>query len=161
VELHGGDLAAAEREVRADHDFLAEKGETYLLSTMAALLARIVRDQGGRDAEALALTHAAEAASAEDDMEALALWRMVRAPIVARTGKFDDAEALARNAVEFARRTEAPMLQADALAELAVVLRMAGLDADAQAAADEAAALYDAKGNVVAAERVRAGGTSR
>jgi class 3 adenylate cyclase/tetratricopeptide (TPR) repeat protein len=161
VELHGGDLAAAEREVRADHDYLAEKGETYLLSTMAALLARIVRDQGGRDAEALALTQAAEAASAEDDLEALALWRMVRAPIVARTGRFEDAEALARHAVEFARRTEAPMLQADALAELAAVLRLAGRHADAEATAGEAVALYEAKGNVVAVERLRAAGTTR
>ncbi len=35
VELHGGDLALAQREVQADCDLLIAKGETYYLSTMA------------------------------------------------------------------------------------------------------------------------------
>ena len=82
VELLGGDLALAQREVQADCDFLAAKGETYFLSTMAALLARLARDQG-RDDEALAMTRTAEAATADDDMESQALWRMVRAPLLA------------------------------------------------------------------------------
>ena len=53
AELHGGDLALAERVVRADYAFLANVGETYSLSTMAALRSRLVRDQG-RDDEARA-----------------------------------------------------------------------------------------------------------
>ena len=155
VELHGGDLAIAEREVRADYDFLADKHETYLLSTMAALLARIVREQG-RDAEAQALCEAAEHASAADDLEAQALWRMVRAPITARAGDVTQAEAWAREAVDFARRTEAPVLQGDALAELAAVLRLAGKTDEAAQAAAEAVALFTAKGNAVAAARAAA-----
>ena len=85
IALLGGERACAEAEVevRADHDFLAAKGETYYLSTIAALLARLVREQG-RDDEALELTRSAEAASAADDIESQALWRMVRAPILAR-----------------------------------------------------------------------------
>jgi tetratricopeptide (TPR) repeat protein len=160
VELHDGDLALAEREVRADQDFLAEKGETYLLSTMAALLARIVRDQG-RDDEALALSQVAEGASADDDLEAQALWRMVRAPVIARTGRHGEAKEMAEAGVAFARRTEAPLLLADALAELSEVQRLAGGSSEADAAAAEALALYEAKGDAVCGARIKAAGTTR
>ncbi|QTN24749.1 AAA family ATPase [Rhizobacter sp. AJA081-3] len=152
VELHGGDLALAQREVQADCDFLAAKGETYFLSTMAALLARIARDQG-RDDEALALSRTAEEATASDDMESQALWRMVRAPILARAGELLLAEELARNAVELVRRTESPMLQADALAELAAVLAIAERHDEAHCLRAEALALYESKGNRVMARR--------
>jgi tetratricopeptide (TPR) repeat protein len=151
VELHDGDLALAQREVQADCDFLGAKGETYFLSTMAALLARIVREQG-RDDEALALSRIAEEATASDDLESQALWRMVRAPILARAGDFEQAEELARKAVELVRQTESPMLQADALAELAVVLSVAGRHDEARPHRAEAIALYEAKGNRVMAE---------
>jgi tetratricopeptide (TPR) repeat protein len=152
VELLGGDLALAEREMREDYDFLAAKGETYFLSTMAGLLSRIVRDQG-RDDEALALSKTAEAATASDDVESQALWRAVRAPILARQGDVDQAVRLAREAVELTRQTEAPTLQADALAELACVLRIAGQTAQALDAVGEAVSLYRAKGNLVQAAR--------
>ena len=155
VELHGGDLSMAESEVRADYEFLASKGETYFLSTMAALLSRVVRDQG-RDAEALDLSEKAEAATAADDIESQALWRSIRAPIVARAGNTALAESLARTALEIVRRTEAPVLQADALAELAWVLRLAGKTDEARHVIDEAIALYTSKGNVVSAARARA-----
>ena len=142
----------AESEVRADYDFLAQAGETYFLSTMAALLSKIVRDQG-RDDEALELSRAAEAATATDDMESQALWRATRAPIVARAGDPVLAEALARTAVDLARRTEAPGLQADALSELASVLGLVGKPAEAGEVMREAIALYNAKGNIVSAGR--------
>jgi hypothetical protein len=89
-------------------------------------------------------------------MEAQALWRMVRAPIAARAGDLPQAEAWAREGVEFARRTEAPVLQGDALAELAAVLRMAGKPDEARDVAAEAVALFTAKGNAVAAARAAA-----
>ena len=155
VELLGGDLAAAEREVRADCAFLAKIGETYYLSTMAALLSRLVRDQG-RDGEALALSKQAEEATAVDDLDSQALWRAVRAPIVARAGDTVLAEGLARSALEMVRRTEAPVLQADTLSELASVLRLAGKTDEARQTIGEALALYSAKGNIVAAARCSA-----
>jgi tetratricopeptide (TPR) repeat protein len=147
VELHGGDLALAEQEVRSDYEFLERMGETYFLSTIAALLARIVREQG-RDEEALALSQVAERVTAEDDLESQALWRAVRAPIIGRSGDLELAEALARSAVELMRRTEAPMLQADALYELAEVLSLAGRVEEARDVVSDAIALYRAKGNV-------------
>jgi hypothetical protein len=122
---------------------------------MAALLSRIVRDQG-RDQEALALSEAAEAATADDDMESQALWRATRAPIVARSGNSVLAEELARTALELVRKTEAPTLQADALAELASVLSLVGKTGEARQVIDEAIALYRSKGNLVAAARAAA-----
>ena len=90
------------------------------LSTMAALLARVVRELG-RDDEALALTQAAEHAAADHDLDAQVRWRTVRAPILARRGHGQQAEELAREALDLARKTGAPILQADTLFDLAVV----------------------------------------
>ncbi len=155
VELIGGDPAVAERETRADYQFLASIGETYYLSTMAALLSRVVRDQG-RDDEALALSKTAEGLTAADDAESQALWRSIRAPIVARNGDLAHAEDLARAAVEIIRGTEAPSSQADTLAELAAVLQLAGKVEDARRAIGEAIALYSSKGDVVSTARCKA-----
>jgi len=152
LELLAGDLAAAEREIRPDYEFLSRTGETYFLSTMAAMLARIVRDQG-RDAEALALCSAAAAAAAEHDVDAQAQWRAVRAPILARAGRIAEAEAMARDALLLVRRTENPILQGDALIALAEVLVEARRAEEARASANEAIALFESKGNVVAAQR--------
>jgi class 3 adenylate cyclase/tetratricopeptide (TPR) repeat protein len=171
IELLAGDLAVAEREIRADYEFLRKVGETYFLSTMAALLSQVVRELG-RDEEALALSQVAEAATAVDDLESQALWRSIRAPMIARSGDLALAEELASTAVEMARRTEAPNLQADALAEQARVLHLAARPDAACRAISEAIALYTAKGNVAGADRARSwagemncpvieGGTSR
>ena len=152
VELLGGDLKLAEDEVRADFEFLSRMGETYYLSSMASLLARLVREQG-RDGDALQLSQLAESASAADDLVSQALWRSVRAPILARAGDVSGAEQMARAAVELLREMEAPSLQADVLFELATVLRYGAQESAASQFAGEAKALYEAKGNVVAAKR--------
>ena len=65
-------------------------GETYYLSTLAPLLARIFREQG-RNEEALTVTRKAEALAAEDDVDAQIRWRSVRASILARTGEHEEA----------------------------------------------------------------------
>jgi hypothetical protein len=140
--------------VRADYDFLKKSGETYVLSTLEGVLSRIVRDQG-RDAEALVMTQAVEAAAAEDDIEAQVQWRAVRAPILARAEDLAGAEAMAREAVEMARKSDAPVLLADTLCELAAVLQSAGRKQDALDVAAEAARLFDAKGDRVSAARIR------
>ena len=152
VELLGGDLEMAAREVRIDYEFLSEAGETYYLSSMAALLSRIAAELS-RDEEAMEMSKAAEAATADDDVVSQALWRAARAPILARAGNTTEAENLARAAVELLRATEAPNLQADTLFELASVLRHAGNASGAREACAEAMALYELKGNIVSANR--------
>ena len=119
---------------------------------MAALLSRLLRDQG-RDMEALRLNESAEAAAAEDDVDTQALWRLIRAPIVARLDSTDKAEELARSAVELALKTDAPALKADALTALAEVLRIAGQREDALEAIQQAIALYAEKGDLVSKSR--------
>jgi len=152
VELLARDLASAEREVRADFEFLRAHGETYFLSTMASLLARIVRDQD-RDSEATALSKIAEDAASADDVESQILWRTVRAPILARHGRFDEAEALAHAALAMARTTEALLFKAEACYELASVMSLCGRLDEARSAIAEAASLYSAKGDVVSLKR--------
>lgn len=154
VELLAGDLATAEREVRADYEFLKKSGETYVLATLEGMLSRIVRDQG-RDTEALAMTQAVEAAAAADDIEAQVQWRAVRAPILARAGDLAAAEAMAREAVEMARKSDAPVLLADTLCEWAAVLALVGRSDEARQVTSEASALYGAKGDLVSASRQR------
>ncbi len=145
VELLAGDLASAEREVMADLAFLERAGETFYLSTMAALLSRVVRDQG-RDEDALVLSRKAEEATAADDVESLALWQSIRAPILARAGKIAEAESLARSAVELSQKSDAPQMQADSLSELAAVLMQAGRLDEARQAIEKAIAIYQAQG---------------
>ncbi|MEO6061673.1 MAG: hypothetical protein ABIQ99_07030, partial [Thermoflexales bacterium] len=155
IELLAGDLAGAEQEVRADYSFLSQMGEKYFLPSMAALLSRLVRDQG-RDAEALELSKVAEAIAAEGDIEPQAMWRLVRAPIIARSGDLVVAEALARDALALARQTDMPVLQADAWAELATVLGMAGRYDEARQSMREAIEQYVSKGDIVSTARSRA-----
>jgi class 3 adenylate cyclase/tetratricopeptide (TPR) repeat protein len=155
VELRGGDLHLAESELRRDHDFLAAKGETYFRSTIAALLARVLRELE-RDEEALAFTRTAEQISAADDTESNALWRAVRATLLARAGDLAAAERLASEATELVRPTESPLLKAEVFADLATVLRMADRSDEARAATDEAVAHYRSKGDAVQAARLHA-----
>jgi tetratricopeptide (TPR) repeat protein len=155
VELHGGDMALAEREVRADFEFLEKAGETYFLSSMAAVLGRLARDQG-RDDEAMALSERAESTAAADDVLTQALWRTVRAPVLARAGRHDEAEQLARAALALLREVEAPGFQGEAWLDLATVLRAAGRHEQAKLAAVEALALFETKGDRYFAQRAAA-----
>jgi len=155
IELLAGTPGDAEAEVRSDYATLESLGETYYLSTLAAVLARIVREQGRHD-EALTLTRTAESLAAEDDVDAQVRWRSVRAPILARAGEHEQAESLARAALDMARKTEMPMLQADALVDLASVLHQTTKTAEAEATLEQALALYDAKGDVVSAAKASA-----
>ena len=152
VEMYGGDLALAEREVRADLAFLEKKGEKYYRSTLASVIAWLVREQG-RDDEALRLLQLAEEISAANDTESQALWRATKAPIVARSGNFLLAEELARAAVKLLESTEAPNLKADALAQLSTVLARAGKSEEAGAVIRDAIALYATKGNRFMSQR--------
>ena len=122
---------------------------------MVVVLARAVRDQG-RDEEALELTRTAEQTAAPDDVDAQVLWRCVRAPILARIGKIEEAEMLAQAALDLARQTEVPGFQATALSELGAVLRIAGRHHEARRALAEAVEIYLRKGDVASAGMTKA-----
>jgi tetratricopeptide (TPR) repeat protein len=154
VELLAGQPAAAERQLREGYDALAEGGGSQLLPTSAALLAEALLAQE-RDEEAERFAAVTEATASPDDLDAQIRWRNVRSRLLARAGRAEEAETTARTAVELAARTDSIELRGDAELALAEALEAAGRPEDAAAACREAQALYEAKGNVVSAERAR------
>ena len=155
VELLAGDLATAESVLRDDCDFLVRRGETFFLSTMAAVLARVIRDQG-RDSQAMEWLDTAHAAAAADDVDAQAAWHSTLAPILARRGDAIGALEHALAALALARQTDAPNFQGDCLVELARVQQLAGHIDAARLTIEEALSLYSEKGNRVSAQQVMA-----
>ena len=151
VELLAGEPAAAEAQLRAGYEKLEEMGEHTLIATTAAMLAQAVLAQG-RPEEAARFCAIAAATTADDDVPTQAMWRGVRARLLAAEGRAEAAAALARDAVALAERTDFPTVHADARLDLAAVLEGAA----AEAAARQALALYEAKGDVVSAGRARA-----
>ena len=126
-------------------------GENYHLSSIAALLAKVVREQG-RDDEALELLNGASS------LVRLMTLRHRRsggrcALHLARQKNFSQAEELARAAVDLLKQTESPNLEADALSELALVLQVAGRLPEARTVIGEAIALYRSKGDLVSSQR--------
>ncbi|HEX5949272.1 MAG TPA: adenylate/guanylate cyclase domain-containing protein [Actinomycetota bacterium] len=154
VHLLAGDPEAAERAFRRTYEALERAGERGVLSTTSAELAGAVYEQG-RFEEAERHAAVSEEAGASDDVATQLLVRGVRAKLAARRGSFEEAEALARSALELAARTEAPNFHGHAWLDLAEVLRLAGRTAEASAALQEAARQFEAKGNVVSAARAR------
>lgn len=154
VEMLGGRPAAAEQRLRLGYAKLEEMGEHGLLATTAAMLAQALHAQG-RDDEAEHHCRVSEASAPREDFVTHVLWRGVRARLLARAGRLDAAEALAREAVGLIERTDLLTHHGDALLDLADVLELAHRTGDARAAAQQALALYERKGNLVSAERAR------
>jgi tetratricopeptide (TPR) repeat protein len=155
IELLAGDLEAAERELRSGCRALEELGETSVLSTSAALLARVLEQAGQLD-EAEEQTGLSERNASHDDLASQTTWRGVRARVLARRGDFERAEPLAREAVAIADRTDFLVWRGEALLDLAEVHRLAGDSALFARAANDALRLFEAKGHTVLAERTSA-----
>jgi ATP/maltotriose-dependent transcriptional regulator MalT len=154
IELLAGDLTAAERLLRADHDALTQMGERSLLPSVDGRLARVLYLLDRFD-EAEQIARSAQAMSMEDDVDAEATWRSVLAMVVARKGDTDEALRLALEAVELRRRSDAVTYLADTLSDFSEVLRFTGRDDEVRAVRNEALRLYESKGDVVSAARLR------
>ena len=154
VEMLAGRPAAAEARLRLAHEKLNEMAERAPLATTSAALAQAVYAQG-RYEEAEALCRLSESSAADEDLATHVVSRGVRSRILARSGLPGEAEAVAREAVELVARTDWLTHHGDALLDLADVLEYKGSVREAQAAMREALALYERKGNVVSAGRVR------
>ena len=81
----------------------------------------------------------------------------VAANLAARAGSLVEARNLADRSVELAAETDAPNIRAGAFVSLSRVLALTGREPEARAAHMNAIQLYEAKGNVAAAARVREG----
>jgi class 3 adenylate cyclase/tetratricopeptide (TPR) repeat protein len=154
VHLLAGDPESAERAFRHTYEALERAGERGVLSTTAAELGQAVYEQG-RFEEAEGYATVSEEAGASDDVATQLLVRGLRAKLAARRGSAEEAERLARSSVDLAATTEAPNFQGNAWMDLGEILRLTGRTSEAAAALQEAARLFEAKGNVVSAERAR------
>jgi tetratricopeptide (TPR) repeat protein len=154
VELLAGDHAAAERELRRDDAELASMGETYFRSTVLGMLARTLVESGAVE-EADRFSMAAQAMADADDVDTQILWRLSRSRLLAASQPAG-AVQLADEAVTLATQTHGLQTTADAYRSRACVLLDLGRDEAATADLDEAAGLYERKGDRASLEATRA-----
>jgi class 3 adenylate cyclase/tetratricopeptide (TPR) repeat protein len=153
-ELLAGRYADAEEILRESCDALARIGEVGLLSTLVSVHGQALLELGRID-EAEECSIRGEQLSALDDLATQVYWRSLRARVRARQGRFDEAIALAREAVSLAESTQALLWQADSLGMLAEVLEAATWTQEALDVAREALARYERKGVVPRIARTR------
>jgi tetratricopeptide (TPR) repeat protein len=147
VEMLAGDYEAAEREASAAHAVLTEMGDRTYQASEAHLLAMAMEAQGRLDDAERWL--AISGRSGEPDTLA------VQAQIQARRGCLDDAERLARSALEPGNEQPVPEFS-DARFTLARILARTGRNDEARQEAEASMRRYEAKGIVPLMEQARA-----
>ena len=155
IHLWRGDASAAEQELRPAYEMLKRIGEQSHFSSLAHALATVLYAQG-LYADAEQMTQECEAAAAQTTCTprssgARSGRRRSRAETRSTT-----ALLLAHEAVVLAQESDFLPAHADALADLAEVLRLAGREDEARAALEEAIVLYEQKGNLLASAAARA-----
>jgi len=155
VDLAAGRPEPAAGRLREACAYVEQRGQSPVLATRAAELAGALYEQGSYD-EAATWVRKARACAGEDDLDAALNRQPVEAKLLARAGRLDEAERLARDAVERAAATDSPIFRAASLLALAEVLVLAGAAEQAKEHVDAALVLYEQKGNIAGAARVRA-----
>jgi len=153
IELLMDDPVAAERHLRAAYELGQETDDAFLAASASADLARVLYEQGCYE-EAGQLAELFDEAAPDPGLRAKR--QGLRAKLAARGGELEWAEARAREAVELLEQTDYVLFHADALLDLAEVLRLAGRPEEAEAAGLAAIRLFERKGNVVSARKARA-----
>jgi tetratricopeptide (TPR) repeat protein len=133
---------------------LEELGETSFRSTALIRLGEALYRCGeGEEAEQRAIE--GEKLGAEEDIVNYARGRGLRAQIVADRGAHDEADALAREALEYAYQTDFPWVQALTHKDLAKTLTAAGRTEEAHAELKHAIERFESYGNGFEAEQTR------
>lgn len=154
LERLAGDWAAAERELREALWIHEEMGTKRYSSYVRAQLARVVHELG-REEEAVELLEESEREGTDENIRFQLQWRTAKAKVLAGRGETEEASRLARGAVEIVAATDNINAHADALVDLAEVLRAGDEEAESAVALKEAVGLYDEKGNALSADRAR------
>jgi class 3 adenylate cyclase/tetratricopeptide (TPR) repeat protein len=154
VEAFAGDPVAAERAAAPGLEALERMGNHGHWVTVAMTVADAVLAQDRRD-EAEAIVDQAAEWAMKDDIDPQIGWRRIKAKVLALRGELEAAERIGREAVEIASRTDYLENHALARADLAEVLERAGRAEEARAELEHALGLYEQKGIVVRAERLR------
>ncbi len=152
VCLWAGDWKRGEDALREGYGMLERMGIEAGVQKVSLDLGDCVFRQGMVD-EAERLSEIGEEVTAEEDMFGTAQWLTLRARVRAARGDLDGAEGFARRALTVPGN-EFPELAAEARLALAETLRLAA-DPEASSWAAEALELYERKGNLVGAARVR------
>jgi tetratricopeptide (TPR) repeat protein len=153
IEFLAGNLDEAERLLRSGLADLDALGTALRAGQLASMLARVLYERGDYTQ---AWTASEQAEGGETfDIEVGVHWRGVRAKLLARHGSFEQAVAVARESILLVERTDSLNVHGDALADLGEVLLLAGRPQEARAALEAALRLYDQKGNLISARRVR------
>ncbi len=153
VELLADNAAEAEARLRPDYESLRRMGERNFVPTAAAYLGDAAYLQGRFD-EADALSRISEETASPSDVESQYRWRCIRATLLARSGRIEEAVELANAALKLVLPIDSPAQQAHVYSVLANVLFQAGDREESERALDRAAVLYAIKGDVVSAGRV-------
>jgi class 3 adenylate cyclase/tetratricopeptide (TPR) repeat protein len=154
LEMSAGNLTAAEEELARDYAALQKMGERNYIATTAACLAEAKYRQG-LYGEAEGFSAVSQEVAAPDDVASQALWRCVQGKVLARAGRFEEANGLVREAVGIIDRTDDLNQQGDTRIDLSEVLVLEGRTDDAAQAREDAAVLFERKGNIVSAARAR------
>jgi tetratricopeptide (TPR) repeat protein len=129
-------------------------GHTSWLSTMVAQRGHALYELDLLD-DAVAAAERGRELGADDDLATATNWRRVEAKVLASRGDGEQAEPLARQALELIEATDMLDAQADAWLDLGIVLELLGRPDEAGQALDEAAARYERKENLLMLGRVR------
>ena len=153
VELLGGDLESAERELRSGYDELVRLGAANQRVSVAAHLALVLACRGGRE-EVFAYADDAENAP-PDDVEPRVTAGAARTRALATVGRLEEAEEAGRATLARWEGSDNVFLGAQSLAALAHVLKLRGNSADARAVLDRELAMHERKQNLPGAARAR------
>jgi class 3 adenylate cyclase/tetratricopeptide (TPR) repeat protein len=150
VELLAGNVEDAVRIITEGQRRLDEMG--VMETTNLPFLARAL-DAAGRWQEAEG--PATRAVEAGHPLWAM-LGQVVLAKVRARQGRAEEAERLAREAIEATRKTDYLTFQGRAAVGLAEVLELLGREEDAAPFRDEAVRVFEQKGATILADQARA-----
>ena len=154
IEMLAGEFELAEKHLLAAYGYADTNRSPAVTALVAAMLARVLCALGRYDEAQEFANKGREHALANDAFTQVS-WRQALALIYADRGEFDEADRLAREAVDFAQTTDAPGFQGDAFFDLAEVLAAAQEPAAAIAALDDALDRYERKGIIPLARRTR------
>jgi tetratricopeptide (TPR) repeat protein len=154
VELFAGDAVASERHMRSAKQSFISIGDRWFLSTALVDLPRPIYAQG-RYEDAWSEVRRIDEVPAAGEAEWLVKRHGIHARLLARRGRFEEAERRARESLAVAAQTDMLWFHGDVLMDLAEVLRLADRTRDAAEAASEALALYERKGMIPYARGAR------
>jgi tetratricopeptide (TPR) repeat protein len=154
TELGVGNPERAYEVLVEGHDALAERAEKGFLATVIGLRAQVALELG-RDDEALQLADEVQAIAAVDDFDPHARGRFVRAVVLARRGDITAADEFLAASAALIDPTDYAILHFDLAVARAEIAQLAGRREEQRAALERALSIAEAKGSVVAADRVR------